>query len=43
LREKLKNYSSKQYKAKHEITDEMREEVRNWLNETIEIALEESA
>jgi predicted esterase len=33
LREKLKNYSSKQYNAKHEITDEMREEVKSWLNE----------
>jgi predicted esterase len=40
LRAKLKNYSSKQYNAKHEITDKMREEVRNWLNESIKPALE---
>ncbi len=33
LRVKLKNYSSKQYHAKHEITDEMREDARNWLQE----------
>jgi predicted esterase len=35
LCQKLKNYSSKQYNAKHEITDEMREEVRNWLIDSL--------
>jgi predicted esterase len=35
LRTKLKNYSSKQYNAKHEITDEMREKVRNWLIDSL--------
>lgn len=33
LRSRLANYESKQYNAKHEITDEMREEVKNWLKE----------
>ncbi len=33
LRSKLTNYESKQYKAKHEITDEMRNAVKLWLNE----------
>jgi predicted esterase len=33
LRQKLRNYTSKQYAAKHEITDEMRSEVKNWLKE----------
>jgi predicted esterase len=31
--QKLRNYTSKQYAAKHEITDEMRSEVKNWLKE----------
>ena len=33
LAEKLPNYRSKQYKAKHEITDEMREDIRQFLVE----------
>ena len=33
LAELLPNYSSKRYEAKHEITDEMREDVRNFLGE----------
>jgi predicted esterase len=36
LRSKLTNYESKQYKAKHEITDEMRNNVKFWLKEKIE-------
>ena len=32
LRERLPNYRSKEYKAKHEITDEMRDEMRAFLN-----------
>jgi len=31
LRERLPNYRSKQYEAKHEITDEMREDIREFL------------
>ena len=31
LRETLPNFQSKQYKAKHEITEEMREDIRNFL------------
>lgn len=31
LRERLPNYRSKQYNAKHEITEEMREEIRSFL------------
>lgn len=31
LREKVNNYSSKHYSAKHEITEEMREDIRDWL------------
>ena len=31
LRERLANFTSKQYKAKHEITEEMREDIRNFL------------
>jgi phospholipase/carboxylesterase len=34
LREHLPNYRSKQYDAKHEITDEMREEIRKFLSES---------
>jgi hypothetical protein len=33
LRESLPNYRSKQYTAKHEITDEMREDIRSFLVE----------
>ncbi len=33
LRERSSNYSSKQYKAKHEITEQMREDVRGFLAE----------
>ncbi len=33
LRERLPNYRSKQYTAKHEITEEMREDIRLWLAE----------
>jgi predicted esterase len=31
LKTRLPNYRSKQYEAKHEITDEMREDIRNFL------------
>jgi predicted esterase len=31
LRERLSNFRSKQYHAKHEITEEMREDIRNFL------------
>lgn len=31
LRDYLPNYETKSYEAKHEITDEMREDMRNWL------------
>jgi phospholipase/carboxylesterase len=33
LSEKIANYTSKLYQAKHEITDEMREDVKRWLKE----------
>ena len=33
LAEKLPNYRSKQYRAKHEITDEMRTDIKNFLEE----------
>ncbi len=33
LKDILPNFQSKRYRAKHEITDEMREDVRTWLNE----------
>lgn len=35
LNEKLPNYTSKLYQAKHEITDEMREDVKDWLSQKI--------
>ncbi|HMJ09738.1 MAG TPA: hypothetical protein VK468_12075, partial [Pyrinomonadaceae bacterium] len=31
LRERIPNYGSKHYAAKHEITQEMREDMRDWL------------
>lgn len=31
LRDRLPNYRSKQYNSKHEITDEMRDDIRRWL------------
>ena len=31
LRDRLPNYESKHYSAKHEITEEMREDMRSWL------------
>lgn len=34
LRERLPNYRSKRYQAKHEITEEMRLDIRNFLSET---------
>jgi len=34
LRQRLPNYRSKQYKAKHEITEEMRVDIRKFLSET---------
>ncbi|HRH45921.1 MAG TPA: hypothetical protein PKY82_30035, partial [Pyrinomonadaceae bacterium] len=33
LRDYLPNYQAKSYAAKHEITDEMREDMKNWLFE----------
>jgi hypothetical protein len=33
LRERLPNYGSKHYQAKHEITDEMRADIAAWLRE----------
>jgi predicted esterase len=33
LKDYLPNYESKSYKAKHEITDEMRNDMKNWLTE----------
>jgi predicted esterase len=33
LRERLPNFTSKQYRAKHEITEEMREDIRRFLAE----------
>ncbi|MEO7659351.1 MAG: hypothetical protein ABIV48_07030 [Pyrinomonadaceae bacterium] len=35
LAARLPNYRSKHFAAKHEITDEMRVDIRNWLNEFI--------
>lgn len=35
LANKLPNYRSKHYTAKHEITDEMRKDIKNWLNRSI--------
>ncbi|MEP7213056.1 MAG: hypothetical protein ABI791_08280 [Acidobacteriota bacterium] len=32
LREKLPNYTSQRYKAKHEITDDMRNDMKAWLS-----------
>jgi phospholipase/carboxylesterase len=32
LKDYLPNYQSKSYEATHEITDEMREDLKNWLN-----------
>ena len=32
LRERLPNYTSQRYKAKHEITDEMRNDMKAWLS-----------
>ena len=32
LRERLQNYTSQRYKAKHEITDEMRNDMKAWLS-----------
>ena len=37
LRERLLNYRSKQYAAKHEITEEMREDIREFLSTNREI------
>ncbi|MCO6509653.1 MAG: hypothetical protein J5I65_02575 [Aridibacter famidurans] len=34
LREMLPSYCSKEYDAGHEITDEMREDIRNWLKDS---------
>ena len=36
LKERLPNFQSKRYAAKHEITDEMREDMKNWLRESQE-------
>ncbi len=33
LREYLPNFDSKEYEAKHEITDQMRGDMREWLTE----------
>lgn len=35
LRERLPNYNSRQFMAKHEITDEMREETRQFLSDSV--------
>lgn len=35
LRDYLPTYQSKSYEAKHEITDEMREDMKNWLRDRI--------
>ena len=35
LVERVSNYRSKHYTAKHEITEEMRVDIKNWLNEII--------
>lgn len=35
LQQFLPNYQSKSYEAKHEITDEMREDMKNWLQSRI--------
>ena len=37
LRARLPNYRSKHYKAKHEITEEMREDIREWLTDVASI------
>ena len=36
LKEKVSNLETKKYHAKHEITDEMREDIKNWLKEKAE-------
>ena len=33
LAERLNNFTAKEYSAKHEITDAMREDIKNWLGE----------